>query len=81
MAQLNRVEAELAFDFAQHFVTGGVPAGVPAGGKGNHRANEYLYDRCCLRLGYGLDWLVAHVTPGQSENSHGECSVNDSGQG
>jgi len=40
MAQLNRIETELAFDLAQHFVSGGMPAGVPTGGKRNHLANE-----------------------------------------
>jgi hypothetical protein len=37
MAQFDRIKPEFGFDFAQHFVSGGVPPGVPASGKRNHR--------------------------------------------
>jgi hypothetical protein len=33
VAQLNQIQAKLAFDFAQHFIPGIVTTGVPTGGK------------------------------------------------
>jgi hypothetical protein len=41
MAQFNRIKSEFGFDFAEHFISCGVPPGVPASGKGESSARNH----------------------------------------